>query len=173
MTRHLGALWLLLLPAGAAAQHTDHESLEQHVFTPEVVMRAGDHIDLSSDQRAAITEAIRDFQRTELELEWEIQDETQRLVELIRASTVDETAALAQAAVVMDVESRVKQAHLGMLLRIKNLLTEQQQEQLRETMDAGHGRHELDMRHRREFEQAARINRIRQIRQTGPSRPAR
>ncbi len=162
MKRYLGALWLLLLPAGAAAQHAGHESLERHVFTPEAVMRAGDHIDLSSDQQAAITEAIRDFQRSELELEWEMQDETQRLVELMRAARVDETAALAQAAVVMNVETRVKQAHLSMLVRIKNLLSEEQQEELRTMIHAEQRRHELE--HRREgLEETARIRHIRQM----------
>ncbi len=173
MTKHLGPLWLLLLPAGAAAQHAGHESLEQHVFTPEVVMRAGDHIDLSSDQRAAITETIRDFQRKELELEWEMQDQNQRLVELMSASTVDETAALAQAAVVMDVESRVKQAHLVMLIRIKNLLTEEQQERLRATIHDEQRRHELEMHRREDIEQAARIHQVRQIREAGQIRSRR
>ncbi len=165
MTRYIGALWLLLLPAGAAAQHAGHESLEQHVFTPEAVMRAGDHIDLSSDQRAAITEAIRDFQRNELELEWEMQDENQRLVELMRTARVDETAALAQAAAVMDVETRVKQAHLSMLVRIKNLLTVEQQETLREMIRDEQRRHELEMHRREDLEHAAQIRQIRQVRQ--------
>ncbi len=165
MTRYFGALCLLLVPAGTAAQHAGHESLEQHVFTPEAVMRAGDHIDLSSDQQAAITEAIRDFQRSELELEWEMQDETQRLVELMRAARVDETAALAQAAVVMNVETRVKQAHLSMLVRIKNLLSEEQQEELRTMIHAEQRRHELEMHRREGLEETARIRQIRQIRQ--------
>ena len=161
MKKHLGTLCLLLLPAGAAAQHVGHESLEQHVFTPEVVMRAGDRIDLSSDQRTAITEAIRDFQRKELELEWEMQDENQRLAALMSASRIDETAAVAQAAVVMDVESRVKQAHLVMLVRIKNLLTEEQQEKLRAMTHDEQLRHELEMRHREEREQGSQNRQMR------------
>jgi Spy/CpxP family protein refolding chaperone len=173
MTRYLGALWLLALPAGAAAQHAGHESLEQHVFTPEAVMRAADHIDLTSDQQAAITEIIRDFQRKELELEWEMQDENQRLVELMRTARVDETAALAQAATVMAVETRVKQAHLSMLVQIKNLLNEEQQEELRAMIQHERQRHELEMRRREDVEQAARIRQIRQIRQTGQIRSGR
>ena len=137
---------LSVVTASSAAGQMDH--LEDHIFLPEAVMHASRSIGLDEQQRAAITEAIREFERSQLELEWQIQDATQALTEIMRPSSIDEAAALAQAALVMDAETRMKQAHLRLLIRIKNLLSEEQQLKLRELIDEQHKRHDLELRHR-------------------------
>ena len=137
---------LSVVTASNAAGQMNH--LEDHIFPPEAVMQASRSIGLDEQQRTAITEAIREFERSQLELEWQIQDAAQALTEIMRPSSIDEAAALAQAALVMDAETRMKQAHLRLLIRIKNLLSEEQQLKLREVMDEQHKRHELELRHR-------------------------
>ncbi len=137
---------LSVITASNAAGQADH--MENHIFPPEAVMQASRSIGLDEQQRAAITDAIREFERSQLELEWQIQDETQALTEIMRLSSIDEAAALAQAARVMDAETGMKQAHLRLLIRIKNLLSEEQQVQLRELIDEQHKRHELERLHR-------------------------
>lgn len=136
---------LSVVTASSAAGQMDH--LEDHIFPPEAVMQASRSIGLDEQQRTAITEAIREFERSQLELEWQIQDAAQALTEIMRPSSIDEAAALAQAALVMDAETRMKQAHLRLLIRIKNLLSEEQQLKLREVIDEQHKRHELELRH--------------------------
>jgi len=137
---------LSVVTASSAAGQMHH--LEDHIFPPEAVMHASRSIGLDEQQRAAITEAIREFERSQLELEWQIQDATQALTEIMRPSSIDEAAALAQAALVMDAETRMKQAHLRLLIRIKNLLSEEQQLKLRELIEEQHKRHEPELRHR-------------------------
>jgi Spy/CpxP family protein refolding chaperone len=57
---------------------------------------------------------------------------------VLDTSVIDEAKAMAQASRVMDAENRVKSAHLVMLVRIKNLLTPDQQKKLRELRDEPH-----------------------------------
>ena len=137
---------LSVITTSSAAGQMDH--MENHIFPPEAVMQASRSIDLDEQQRAAITEAIRAFERSQLELEWQIQDETQALTEIMRPASIDVEAALAQAARVMEAESRMKRAHLQLLIRIKNLLSEEQQTKLRQLIEESHKRHELERLHR-------------------------
>jgi Spy/CpxP family protein refolding chaperone len=118
----------------AAAQ----EHMEDYVFPPEVVMQYRKQIGLDDKQRDVITQTIREFQREHLELEWDLQDQTQQLHQIMGATRVDETAALEQVERLMTAEGRMKRAHFRMLIRIKNSLTEEQQAKLREIVAERH-----------------------------------
>jgi Spy/CpxP family protein refolding chaperone len=59
-----------------------------------------------------------------------MQDEAQKLNELVQESKVDEAATVAQVDRVLDVERQIKRAHMGLLVRIKNTLTPEQQRRL-------------------------------------------
>lgn len=116
-------------PPGGAPAHAEH-GFAKFLFPPELVMQHQAAIGLRPEQRSAITRAIRDLQVKVVDLHWQVQDETQRLSELIDRPTVDQTAALAQVDKVLAVEREVKRAHLEMLIQIKNLLTPDQQSKL-------------------------------------------
>jgi Spy/CpxP family protein refolding chaperone len=88
-------------------------------------------IKLTEEQRAAITEAIKTTQGKVLELQWKLEDEQQKLTDLLEAERIDADTALAQADLVMDTERKVKREHLTLLIQIKNLLTPEQQKALR------------------------------------------
>ena len=127
-------LTALSLGTAAAAQPsgpTPDDPIAAQLFPPEVVMQHQKRIHLTDAQRRSITGAISSLQARVLEIQWAMQDEQQKLVELLGPSQVDEAAAVAQAGRVMELERQVKQAHLGALIRIKNLLTREQQTQLR------------------------------------------
>src|SRR2546422_2730094 len=87
---------------------------------------------LKPEQRTTITRVIQEFQTKVLDLQWQMQDETQRLTELLDKPTVDQTAALAQIDKLLAVERDVKRAHIGLLIQIKNNLTADQQARLRQ-----------------------------------------
>ena len=61
------------------------------------------------------------------------------MARLLEQSPVDETAVLAQADKVMGLEREVKKAHLSLLVRIKNLLTDAQRAKLTELRRRGEG----------------------------------
>ena len=74
--------------------------------------------------------AIKDFQGKVLDLQWQMQEETERFGELLDKPLVDQGAALAQIDKVLAVEREVKRAHIGLLIQIKNQLTAEQQARL-------------------------------------------
>ncbi len=122
---------LVLAALATAAPVAAQEGIEAHVFPPDLIMQARQQIDLTAEQRAAITQVIGAFQTESLGLEWDMQDQSQGLARILEGPRVDEEAALTQVDRVLQLEREVKRAHLRMLIRIKNVLTEEQQHQLR------------------------------------------
>jgi Spy/CpxP family protein refolding chaperone len=96
-------------------------------------------IGLKPEQRTSITRAIQEFQTKVLDLQWQMQDETQKLSEMLDRPTVDQAAALAQIDKLLAVEREVKRAHIGLLIQIKNSLTAEQQARLAQARTAGEG----------------------------------
>jgi Spy/CpxP family protein refolding chaperone len=112
------------------AQHMGADPLERHLFPPELIMRHQRELGLSADQRTVITRAIQEFQAKSVELQWRMQDQTQRLAELLAKPAVEQDVALQQLDEVLAVEREVKRAHIGLLVQIKNALTPEQQTKL-------------------------------------------
>ena len=102
------------------------------LFPPELVMRHQSAIALTDEQRSAITAAIKTTQNDTVEIQWQLQAEQEKLSKLLGAPRIDEEKALTQVSELMTVEQQMKKEHLGLLIRIKNQLTPEQQEQLRE-----------------------------------------
>ena len=102
------------------------------VFPPELVMRYAPEIGLDEKQKAAIKDAVVKTQARLLDAQWDVQGEAEKLVRLLQATPVDETAVLAQADKVLAFEREVKRTHLSLLVRIKNLLTDSQRARLTE-----------------------------------------
>ena len=102
--------------------------IAENVYPAELVMRNADDLALDDAQREAITGEIQALQTDLVPLQWEIYEEGKKLEELLAPARVDEQAVLAQAAQVMALEQSIKTRHLAMLVRVKNLLTSEQQE---------------------------------------------
>jgi Spy/CpxP family protein refolding chaperone len=131
---------LLLLAAPVRAQQPPtppEDPLAQFVFPPELVMRYAADIGLDDRQRAAIKDAVVKTQARVLDVQWDLQGEAEKLARLLQATPVDEAAVLAQADKVMGFEREVKRTHLALLVRIKNVLTDQQRAKLQELRKRG------------------------------------
>jgi Spy/CpxP family protein refolding chaperone len=101
--------------------------LEEVLFPPELIMQHRRAIDLTDEQRDAISGMIRDLQGRIVGLQWDLLDEMQALTEILERPRVELDRALDAMEAVLDIEKQVKQAHLELLVRIKNLLTPEQQ----------------------------------------------
>jgi Spy/CpxP family protein refolding chaperone len=132
MTIHALALAAALLASEEAGPPPGQDPLAQYVFAPDLVMRHAAEIGLDEKQRAAVKDAVIRMQTRFLELQWDMQAESEKLARLLQANSVDETAVLAQADRVMALERDVKKTHLSLLVRVKNLLSEPQREKLKE-----------------------------------------
>jgi Spy/CpxP family protein refolding chaperone len=126
------ALLVVGVKARAQTPGPGQDPLAPHVFPPELVMRHAPEIGLDEKQRAAIKDLVVKTQARFLDVQWDLQAESEKMARLLQASPVDETAVLAQADKVMGLEREVKKAHLSLLVRIKNLLSEAQREKLME-----------------------------------------
>ncbi len=97
------------------------------LFPPELIMQHQRAIGLTDQQRDAISRLIRDLQGRVVQLQWQLLDEMQQLTQLMSATRIDLDRALDQLDNVLEREKQIKQAHLEMLARIKNLLSPDQQ----------------------------------------------
>jgi Spy/CpxP family protein refolding chaperone len=101
------------------------------LFLPKIVMQHQSDIGLTAEQRDAITKEMAATEKKTLDLRWNLEQKSEQLAKLLAADKIDETAALARAGELMDMERQMKQAHLSLLIRIKNQLTPEQQQKLR------------------------------------------
>ena len=125
------AILLLLGAASVVAAQEPEPEFAKYLFPPELVMQHQQNLRLTPEQRTSITQAIRDLQLKVVDLQWKMQDEAQKLTELVQGARVDEAQTLAQVDRVLGIEREIKRAHMALLVRIKNLLTPEQQDALR------------------------------------------
>jgi Spy/CpxP family protein refolding chaperone len=102
------------------------------LFVPELIMRHQAEIALTSEQRDSITQAMTEAQRKLVELQWQFESASKKLGEILGSATIDEASAAAEADRLLNVETQMKRVHLGLLVRIKNILTAAQHAKLRE-----------------------------------------
>jgi len=108
------------------------DPIAQNLFPPELVMQHRHEVGLTDEQRAAIKdEAIKASTRFS-ELQWQMQDEMETMANLMKGASVDEQRVLAQLDKILNIEREVKRTQLALSIRIKNKLTPEQQERLRE-----------------------------------------
>ncbi|HEY3571774.1 MAG TPA: periplasmic heavy metal sensor [Thermoanaerobaculia bacterium] len=128
-------LFLIALCGFALAARADgpgDDPIARAVFPPELVMKHAQEINLDERQRSAIKEEVQKMQAKATDAQFDLQGESQKLVRLLQARPVDESAVLAQVDKVLNLERQVKRSQILLLVRIKNLLTEPQQARLAE-----------------------------------------
>ncbi len=108
------------------------DEIEEYIFPPELVMKHQKALALSSDQKNAIKQEVGEAQKKFTDLQWDMQDEMQTFLSLIEMEKVDEPKAVAQLEKVMKIESQIKRTHLTLAIRIKNLLSSDQQAKLQD-----------------------------------------
>jgi Spy/CpxP family protein refolding chaperone len=100
------------------------------LFPPELIMTHQAEIGLEDKQRETILKELEKAQAQFPRLQWQLQAASQQLAKLLDAPQVDEAKALAQAGEVMKMETEIKRAHLGLLIRIRNALSDTQRSKL-------------------------------------------
>lgn len=141
-TRFVLVALLALSPALAAAplqaQDTgDDDPIARAVFEPELLMQHRRAIGLTDEQRDAASRLIQDLQGRVVSLQWELLDEMESLGEALSGPRVDLDLALDRFDDVLQKETEIKRLHLELLVRLKNLLTPEQQATLTRLRDGG------------------------------------
>lgn len=135
----LAATAAALLAGNAAAQEKKDDRFEKAFFDPQLVLQRSRDIGITPQQRAAIMDAVKKAQTDLVPLQLEMTEPALDLVELVEQQRVDEAAALAKADKMLKIENEVKKAQMSLLIRIKNILTREQQDRLRAIRDGKSG----------------------------------
>jgi Spy/CpxP family protein refolding chaperone len=84
----------------------------------------------TESQRQAIQGNMLDTQKKLLDQQFKLQGEVEKLQQLLKSATPDETKVLEEMDKVLGAERDIKRAQLSLMVRLKNNLTQQQQAQL-------------------------------------------
>lgn len=131
----LSALLLLgAFPFGASAEE-DPEFM-QRLFAPELILGNAKAIDLRSEQRQFMLNELKETQLRATEAQFGVYEAALQLNELTEAAEIDEAAMIEAARQVFVAEGRVKEAHLTLLIRMRNALSQEQRAKLVKIRDA-------------------------------------
>ena len=119
---------LLIAPLAAFAQQQpspspDNDPIGRYLIPPELVMSQSEQIGLNEKQRAAIKSEIQKMQTKFIDAQWDLQEQTGKMMQLLQQSPVDELKVLEHADKIMSLEREIKRAQLTLLVRLKNSLT--------------------------------------------------
>lgn len=117
---------ILLSGTGLLAQ----DELDQHLFEPELVMEHQKAIGLTENQKTVIIQEIQAAQAEFTKWQWELRTATDELKEMIASQKVDESRTIRQLEKILELERNIKQIQMRLMIRIKNQLTQEQQEKL-------------------------------------------
>jgi Spy/CpxP family protein refolding chaperone len=134
ITRLVAAIGIAMASAPVAAQSappTAADPIARALFEPELIMKHRRAINLTDDQRDAISKLIKELQGQVVTLQWELQEQTEALSAELARTRVDLDRAQDRMSRVMQTERKIKEAHLSALVRIKNTLRPDQQDALR------------------------------------------
>ncbi|MBZ5553724.1 MAG: periplasmic heavy metal sensor [Acidobacteriia bacterium] len=131
----LGALLLLCSTTifsqqPAPSPQPPPDPIGENFFPPELVMQNQQNLGLSDVQKNTLKAEIRKAQTRFTELQWQLQDEGEKMVALVKEEHVDEQRALAELDKILDLEREIKRTQISLVVKIKNTLTAEQQARL-------------------------------------------
>jgi Spy/CpxP family protein refolding chaperone len=100
------------------------------LFPPELVMAHQKAIGLDDVQKNDIRGELLKAQTRFTDLQWQLQDAMESLTALLKKTPADESQVLAQLDKVLATERELKRTQIGLLVRIRNRLTPDQQARL-------------------------------------------
>jgi len=106
------------------------DALGKLFLPPDLVMSHQQAIALTELQRQSIQTNMLDTQKKLLDQQFRLQSEVEKLQQLLKSATPDETKVLDEMDKVLGAERDIKRAQLSLMVKLKNSLTPQQQSQL-------------------------------------------
>ena len=116
--------------AGGGPDPQQQDPIRDRLFPPDLIMQHQAELGIDERQRDVLTKELAAFQSRIVDLQWKLSSAAEDLARLLDVPRVDEARALAQADKVMALERDVKKSHLALLIRVRNLLTDEQRAQL-------------------------------------------
>lgn len=114
-----------------------NDPIARNVLPPELIMQHQKAIQLSEAQKNAVITEMKRAQARIVDLQWDMQRAVEPLVELLSKEKVDEPQVLVQLDKVLAAEREFKRTQLTVALRLKNILSPEQQRTLFELRSGG------------------------------------
>ena len=127
MTR-IGLFFAALLMAVSVNANETRDIFKGKLFPPNVVLEFREELDLSKAQYTGIRSAVVAVQAEVAEHEWDMQEAYSRVLNLLDQRPRDEALVTREVTAVLQAENRVKLAQMKMLVKIRNLLNDEQVE---------------------------------------------
>jgi len=114
--------------AGAASPKED--VFKGKLFPPNVILENQSDLGLSKQQFTEIRRVVVEVQANVAEHEWDIAEAYQNIMDELDRSPINEEQVLEHVGAALRAENEVKKLQVGMLIQLKNLLTDEQIAQL-------------------------------------------
>ena len=115
-----------LWTAGAAAAGPKDDVFKGKLFAPNVILENQAELGLSKQQFTEIKQAVIEVQANVAEHEWDLREAYQNIMAELDKTPVDEQQVLEHVSAALRAENEVKKLQVAMLVRLKNLLTDDQ-----------------------------------------------
>lgn len=135
--KRMALLLLMAAPIALAQEPPPPDPFAEIFFPPELVMQNQQVLGLTSEQKTQLRAEVQKAQSHFTDLQWKMQDETQELTSLARETSPSEERILAQLDKVLALEREIKRTHLSLVIRMKRILTPDQQRQLHDLRKRG------------------------------------
>ena len=115
-----------VLAGPAAAQGEKGDVFKGKLFPPNVILENQAELGLSKEQFTAIKKAVVEVQANVAEHEWDVREAYMSIMAELDKSPINEDKALEYVNAALLAENQVKKEQMAMLIRLKNLLTDEQ-----------------------------------------------
>ena len=127
MIKRFALLLFLAVPLFA-----EDDPMARYLVPPDLIMAHSQQLNLLDKQRAAIKAEVQKAQSKFIDLQWDMKEESEKMIRLLQQTPADEARILEQADKVMAMEREIKKTQLSLLIRIRNVLTAEQMAKLEE-----------------------------------------
>ena len=124
--RKLFAIITVLQMGGVLAQDPTPDLLERFLVRPDLIMRHQRALQLTEEQKEFMIEEVQRAQSEFTSLQWKLQGAVEKLATLMKEPETNDDELLVQLDQVLDLERKIKRAHLILAVRIKRKLTKEQ-----------------------------------------------
>ncbi len=119
-------------PSAFAQQNANPDPFNGRLFAPNIILEKQNELGLTDEQLQQIRELVISTQTTVTEHQWDMREAYRDVMADLDAATIDESVVAGKIQLVLETENKVKLAQMSMLIRLRNLLTEEQVARLRE-----------------------------------------
>jgi hypothetical protein len=127
----IGTLIILAFTTWIYPQANADQGLKRYLFSPDFLRLHQRELQLSQEQRRYIVQQINEIQAKFTPLQWGLEDEVRKLIDIVEHRASEEEAVLQQLDVVLSLEKEIKSQQLILAVRIRNTLSEEQLRKVR------------------------------------------